>query len=311
MSSKIISELVAASGVDIDADGNYADVVTVIADAISELPDDKWNALSDDAADYYNDVSTALNKKKPVPAPSDWEEPKAATRGRAKRGADAEQWEPKVGAVVKLTNTRDQDFIGEILEMDDDTIVLEVGGEEKEFARKRVKSVGPAKAPDAEVSKTPEVVSEPKVGATVTVTNSRDVSYTGKVVEMDDDTIVLEVDGQEKEFIRKKLKACVVAGAKSDAKQPRASKAEDKDDGKSGTKSDAKQPRASKADNGGVSVTGRMRQLICDDFDLKVEDVAKQLTKEGLVFRDNTLALTFAETHKIIACLRDAGKLKK
>ncbi len=311
MSSKIISELVAASGVDIDADGNYADVVTVIADAISELPDDKWNALSDDAADYYNDVSTALNKKKPVPAPSDWEEPKAATRGRAKRGADAEQWEPKVGAVVKLTNTRDQDFIGEILEMDDDTIVLEVGGEEKEFARKRVKSVGPAKAPDAEVSKTPEVVSEPKVGATVTVTNSRDVSYTGKVVEMDDDTIVLEVDGQEKEFIRKKLKACVVAGAKSDAKQPRASKAEDKDDGKSGTKSDAKQPRASKADNGGVSVTGRMRQLICDDFDLKVEDVAKQMTKEGLVFRDNTLALTFAETHKIIACLRDAGKLKK
>lgn len=308
MSSKIISELVAASGVDTDADGHYAEVMPKIADAISELPDDKWNALSDDAADYYNDVSTALNKKKPVPAPSDWEEPKATTRGRAKRGADAEQWEPKVGAVVKLTNTRDQDFIGEILEMDDDTIVMDVAGAEKEFARKRVKSVGPAKAPDAEVSKTPEVVSEPKVGATVTVTNSRDVSYTGKVVEMDDDAIVLEVDGQEKEFIRKKLKACTVAGG---AKGKESTKSEDKDDGKSSTKSDAKQPRASKADNGGVSVTGRMRQLICADFDLKVEDVAKQLAKEGLVFRENTLALTFAETHKIIACLRDAGKLKK
>ena len=69
-------------------------------------------------------------------------------------------------------------------------------------------------------------------------------------------------------------------------------------------------PRASAKANGGVSVTTRIRELIAGDLTMSKGEVGKQLRTEGLEFRDNTLDLTYAETHKVVTAMRDAGQLK-
>lgn len=52
-----------------------------------------------------------------------------------------------------------------------------------------------------------------QVGDTVTVTTNRDKVYTGEVIEIDKEVIVLDVDGKEKEFEHDSLKSIEIEGA--------------------------------------------------------------------------------------------------
>lgn len=54
----------------------------------------------------------------------------------------------------------------------------------------------------------------------------------------------------------------------------------------------------------------RIRELIIGDLKMTQDEISKVLKKEGLEFRDNTLALNYTEAHKLIEMLRVAGKLK-
>lgn len=58
---------------------------------------------------------------------------------------------------------------------------------------------------------------KPKKGDVVTVTTSRDKVYTGTIVELDDEGLVLDVDGQDVELDHAKIKTVMaVGGAKSE-----------------------------------------------------------------------------------------------
>lgn len=314
--SKIQQELSAATGVSKKRGQDDQEFFKALAKAASELPDAAWNRLSNEAQDWFNDAADQMNTKKEIanfPDAEDAEdaEPEAPTATR-RRGAAKE--EPvatgaKVGDVVTILTKRKTTVTGKIIELDDEVVVVDSDGKDVEIARDRIESMklagakpGRRKSADDE----PEVpaVAEPKVGDQITAVTARDKEYSGKVIEVEDDSVVIEDSaGDEVELVPSKLKSLIVT---SPPATPSRRKSADADDVPPATR----QKRTSARDNGGVSATVRMRELIVDDMNAKVEDIGKALTKEGIQFRDNTLNLVYADTHKLLKILKDKKLIK-
>jgi len=139
----------------------------------------------------------------------------------------------------------------------------------------------------------------------------RGKEYVGKIVEMDDEVLVLKTDGGEEELARDRVETIKLVGGKAEKEEPKASgrrssKAEDKggDDDKGGDE------KAKRSSNNGVSVGTRIKEIIADDIEATEADVAKILKKEGLEFRENTLKLNYVDCHKFLDVLK-AKKLLK
>ena len=289
--------------------------------AVSDLSDKDWDALGKEAQDWFNAAADAKNAKAKTlpdfPDLEEQEEPKTSRRSSAK---DKDE-EPKTTGTkeidvakvkakmaVKVVTKRGKEFTGVVAEVDDEVLVLKMGnGDEEEVSVDRIQVVF---ALDTAGEKDDEPADPIKVGAQVIVTTKRGKEVKGKIVEMDDDVIVLKTDEGEEELDRSRIGAIEVTGGgkvKDDepaAKTSRRSSAkdEDKDDGK------AKRTRSS--NEGGVSVGQRIKELIADDLEATEAEIGKKLTKEGLEFRENTLKLNYADAHKFIEILKAKKMLK-
>lgn len=323
--SKIQKELSAATEVTKKRGQDDQEFLKALAKGTSDLDDAAWNKLSTEAQDWFNEAADAMNKKQAIPGFPDAEkEEKAEGPAPRRRGAAKEEdpAEPKVGDQVKIVTKRKKTVEGKIVEIDKDIVVVEADGEEVEIARDRIDTMEVATA-EAKSSRRkaaddePEApaVAEPKVGDSITAVTARDKEYSGEVIEVEEDLVVIkDADGEELELTPSKLKSLVIKAA--EVKSSRRKAADDGDEPSTrGAKKEEpaagdKPKRTSAKDNGGVSATGRMRELIIDDMDAKVEDIAKVLKKEGIQYRDNTLALVYADVHKLLAILKSKKLIK-
>ena len=325
--SKIQQELAAATEVTKKRGQDEQEYMKALVKATSDLADADWNKLSVEAQDWFNEAADAVNQKNPIAGFPDAEPPaedKPSRRRAAKeepKEEPADPVDPEVGDIVKIVTKRNKTIEGKVIEIDEEVVVVESDGEELEVARDRIDTITVAEPPE-EKSKTrsrkaadeePEdpVVAEPKEGDSITAVSARDKEYSGEVIEIGDDLIVIkDAQGEELELTPSKLKSLVIHAA--EVKSGRRKAADDSDDaGDPKPRSKKEEPagsgkpkRTSTKDNGGVSATGRMRELILDDMDAKVEDIAKLLNKEGIQYRPNTLSLVFADVHKLLSLMK-------
>lgn len=331
--SKIQAELAEATELKKKATESEQDFKKRIVRAVSDLDDAEWEKLSEPAQNWFNEAADLLNQKKDLPDFPDAEKPAGRTRakkdadeapakGKAKDEDEASA-DPAVGDVVTITTKRGKVSEGKVVEIDDTTLVVETDGEEVEFDRGRLESVvvkadeKPAtksrrKSAEDEEEQAP-AVAEPAVGDQIVAITGKGKEVKGKVIELEDDLIVVDDGTDELELVPSKLKSLTIVKDEAPAKGKR--KSADADEapaaGKGKAKDeDPKPKRATAKENGGVSATGRMRELICEDPNLSKEDLSKQLKKEGLQFRDNTLDLVYADVQKIISILKGMKKLK-
>lgn len=313
--SKIQKELATATDLSTKRGEDRQEYLARLMKAVSELGDKDWDGLSKEAQDWFNDAADAKNAKAkslpdfPDAAPADEPEEKEAPKTR--RGAAKEEpAKPKVGVVAKVTTKRGKSSTGTIVELDDEVVVLKMGdGTEEEFDRSRVESIELAsEVKGGKAAKEDEPEDDPiKVGANVTVTTKRGKEVTGKIVELDDEVIVLDVDGKDEEFARDRVES--IKPVKAAKGKPAADDGEDEDKPKTrrgAAKDDAgeddKPKRSSNA--AGVSVGTRIKELIADDLSATEEQIGKQLKKEGIEFRENTLKLQFTDCHKFLDILK-------
>lgn len=282
------------------------DYMKRLAVAVGELSEDEWKKLPVEAQDWYNSAADAIEAKKEIPGYPDEAKAETTTRRRGGSEAKAEPYKPKKGDQVNITTKRGKAFTGvTIADVDGDVIVLDDDTELALDKIETIEQVGGGKASAA--SDEPK---DPGVGDTVEVVTARGKTIVGNVVEMDDDSMVLkDTTGEEHELLKEKLKSVKVKVDNSSAA------ASDKPATKTSAKSepaaaDGDKKKITRADNGGVSATQRMRELICANLEAKKDDVAANLKKEGLEFKQSTLDLVYADSHKLIGILRDLKKLK-
>lgn len=314
--SKIQAELLKATDLSTKRGEDRQDFLGRLMKEVAALDDKGWDNLSKAAQDWFNDAADAKNAKaKVLPDFPDAEaeaveEEKTKTRRGSKAEPEAEApAKPKVGMVAKITTKRGKSATGTIVELDDEVVVIKLGdGTEEEFARDRVESIEVASSGKAAKQEEPEA--DPiAVGAEVTVTTKRGKSVTGKIVELDDEVIVLDVDGKDEEFARDRVETITPVKGKGK-----------KDDGEEKTKTrrGAADADADKGDDkpkrssnpAGVSVGTRIKELIAEDFEATEEEIGKALKKEGIEFRENTLGLQFKDCHKFIEILKKMKKIK-
>ena len=347
--SKIKSELIEVTGVKEKRGEDEQDFLDRMVVSVSELSDQDWDGLSEDAQAWFNDAAEAKNKKKDItgfpeekpartsrtskadpepepekpargrraakaePEPED--KPARGRRAAAKEEPELEEYEPEVGDFVTITTKRGKASTGEVVEVDDDLIVI-IDAEddaELEFSRSKVESVVKncdafkTGAEDDGESGDDDIA----VGSMVVATTKRGKVYTGEVIELDAEVIVIDVDGDEEELDIDKLKSLVLAKADPEpepekpARTSRSAKAKADPDDKP-----ARAPKVTAADNGGLSVTLVIREVILDNVESSAEEVHKILTKKKLVFKDPTFKLIYSEVHRIIDMLKERKMFK-
>lgn len=319
--SKIKAELVKATELSVKRDEDKQDFLARLMVGIAELSDDAWEELTEPARQWYNAAAEAKNaKKKSLPdfpdADAEEAEPeKAATPRRGAKVEDKEEAKPtkaKVGMTLVAVTKRGKTATGKCVEVDEDTVVLDVDGEDVEFTRDRLESLTEAKVASAPVED--DEPAEPiKVGVEVKLVNKRGKVFTGKIVEMDEDVVVLDIDGADMEFSRDRVESMEAVGGGKPKAEPEktstrrgASPAEKDNDGDEGKAPE----KAKRVSNEGISIGQRIKELIADDLDATVEDIAKALKKEKIEFKENTLGLNYKDAHKFIEVLRAKKMLK-
>lgn len=283
-----------------------------LALGVQKLGDDDWNKLDSAAQDWFNKAADAIEAKRDIPAFPDM--PQAEAQATRRRGAAAEpaatpftSKDAKKGDTVVVTTKRGRTIQGRVVQADAQGLVLEDDeGRDVELDHDKIEVItlagGNAAAPVV-----PDVA---EVGDTVQVTTKRGKVVMGNIKELTDKDIVLvDAAGEIHEFDLDRLdggitvKVKAAAGGRAPAKTEPAAKT-------TPVAEAAKPPRASTAANGGVSVTGRIRELIADDLTSTKEAISAQMKKEGLEFKQATLDLTYGDMHKIIGVLRDRKVIK-
>ena len=313
--SKIEKELTGATEVSAKRGEERQDYLKRLAKAVNELDDKAFNALSEEADAWVNSAFDALEAKEDILDFPDAVQEEAPTGRRRRGGGDEapakEDAEPKVGDTVKVVTKRDKTLEGKVLEIDDTTLVIKTEDGEEELTRSRLASITVLGGGKSKGKADDEPVDPVKVGAKVTVVTKRDREFTGEIVELDGDVIVLDVDGKDKELDREDIKSIALVGAKASS---RSSKAEDKgEDAKpSGRgRSSAKASDGDDKPSAGIRIRQLCVEMYKEDGKLPpVADVAKALAKEGYEAKDNTVALNYAEASKMFNIIKEAGLLK-
>ncbi len=295
-------------------DMDRQDILKLVLKGANALSDKDFGNLSDEAADWCNAASDAINAKaKELPEFPDFEAPEAGGSRRRRAAADdkgddsptgtKEITDAKKGQVVRIVTKRGKDVSGTVVEIDKEVIVLKTGdGDEQEFDRDRIEKMygldtsGGSKGDD-------EPVDPIKKGATVTVVTKRGKEATGEIVEIDDSIIVLLVGKEEQEFDRDRVESITPVKAKGDEKPAGRRRAAADDKG-----GDGKSTRSSNAE--GVSVGTRIKELLAEDLDMTMEEIGKKLDKEGIAYKENTLQLNYRDCTKFLEVLKAAKRLK-
>jgi len=318
--SKIQKELCDATEIDPKRDeSRQSFLVRLAAAAANQLPDALWDKLSPAAQDWVNDAADAANAKKELSDFPDVEPPAESSSGRRRVSGStpvaSAPFEPKVKDDVKVTTKRGSVITGKIVEMDKEVMVLQTpAGKEEEVLRDRIEKVEPLAGGAADPAE--EGPRDPVKGDVVTIVTKRGKKVTGDLVSISAEEIVIKVDGAEEDYLRDRVESIKIEGGKSSQGTASGStRRASSDAGSSNDSADSKasEPadgRRTRASNGSVSVGTRIRELIIENMGATQEDISKTLKKEGLEFRDNTLALNYTEAHKMLELLKKAGKLK-
>ena len=320
--SKICAELMKAGDLEHKKGESHDDLVTRIVKTVGDLPDKQWAAISEPAQKWFNKAATAYNDKETLPDFPDAEkdEKKDEGGGRVRTrasgdGAAASEYTPKLKDMVRVTNKRGKVYEGKLVEMDKNELVVATADGEEAIDRDRIEKIEPLDDKPSRGRSEPEDPPEPGVGDDVTITTSRDKVVNGKIKEMTDDTIVLELaDGSIDDFSRDRLKSVVVKASQQGKSSGRGESSSGGSSRATSSKEDPpkdeKKSRTTKADNGGVSATVRIRELIADDIDAAKEKIHKKAKDEGLEFKDNTFDLIFSDCHKFLKMLKERKLIK-
>jgi len=224
--------------------------------------------------------------------------------GKPEEGADLE---PQVGDFVTLTTKRNAVITGNVVEITDEVVVLDVDGKEAEYDRARVASivVETDSGPDGEDAGNDDAGNDdapPVVGDYIKAVTKRNKEVEGKVVEIDENILIIDVDGADVEVDMDTAKSLEIV--KDEVKATGRSRRGATDEKKGAAKPEEKKTKTTKADNGGVSVGLRMRQVICENPDDKVEAINKLLEKEGLSFKEATLKIVYKDVHVVFDLLK-------
>lgn len=96
-----LGALAAAAKVEPEKNETFPDFVPRVLDAVSKLPDEKFEALPEAVQTYYNDCAAATNDNKPFPEPPKVKGGKAAAAEASKEAASAEEKPAKAKAQKK------------------------------------------------------------------------------------------------------------------------------------------------------------------------------------------------------------------
>lgn len=313
---EIGTELVKASAVKRTEGEEEQSFLSRIVRKIAALDNDEWEALSAAAQSWYNDAAEAMNKKKDIDGfeddapkrrtapPAEEEAPKArGTKAKDPEPEDDEPAAPVVGDTVKVTNDKGEKFKGVVTEIDEKNLVMDVDGEEEVFRIAKLKDVqvvGGKKA-EAKEEEAPKA-KDPEIGDEVEVTLKDGEIKAGKLLELDEKNVVIEIDGEEEPFRMSKVASIAVKAGK--AAKPAAKKeapAEDEPKAKTTTKA--------KKDPDVKPATIAAREVICANLSKDKTAIAKMLEKQGVDIKGSTLDITFSDTHKTVGILRDLGLL--
>lgn len=334
--SKIQQELAKASEVDPKRGESITDegYIKRLIVGVGKLSDAAWNKLSEPAQDWFNIAADKVNANKAPPvypdAEPEPEEEKPRTRTRAKaepeaeetKPAKAEPYEPEKGHKVKAVTKRGKEYEGTVVDPDDKgELVLLVGDEEMGIDLERIDTITRLDKPESEQKSRRRAAepdeddgpADPEVSDTVEIKTKRGKILMGNIVEIDDKVVVIKTAaGDEEEFDKDRIESIVVKVKNAGKK---ASKAEKDDEPKTKSRAKAgddgeKEKRTSKDDNGGVSVTLRARELICDNPDASKEEIVKLMKKEALEFKETTVGMIHADCHKMFKLLRERKMMK-
>lgn len=332
--SAIQKELTKLLDIDPPKRGDRQEFLVKLIKGVSGLSDQAWDDLSAEAQAWFNAAVDAKNAKaKELPDFPDLEAEAEAdpddkpTRRRSKADED----EPSKGGTnvdidvkdleekmpVTVVTTRGKEYTGHVSEIGKDFFVVKAGdGNETEIDFDRVKTlttIGKAKEdekPSGRRSKADDEPADPiKVGVEVKLVTKRGKEATGKIVELDDEVIVLKTKDGDEEFDRTRVESVTPIGGKAkedDKPASRRGKADDKDKGDD----KGKEGRTRSSNPEGVSVSQRISELILDDLGASEEAIGKQLKKEGIEFRENTLNLNYKATHKLLDLIKSRKMLK-
>jgi len=320
--SKIQKELIKATRIDVGAHAVRNDFLREMVVNVGALPDDEWEGLSTEAQDWFNGAADTENanaaavktnraaKPKDIPDFPDAvaeQEPEAKTTRRRGSATQEVKSAVAVGSNVKVVTKRGKEYLGRVVELDADVMVLEVDGAEVELDRARLETTEVFHG-DAKPGKQDQPADEPagdplKVGTAVVLETKRGAEVAGKIVEVDDEVIVLDVAGDEKEYRRDRVESVKVA---SSSGTPQVSS-------RRGAPAPAEKepdPKSKRVVNEGVSIGQRIKELIADDLSATEEDIGKKLKAEKMEFKENTLSLNFKDAHKFVEILRKKKMLK-
>lgn len=299
--SKIAQELIDATDLSNVRNETAALFAARLVKAVHALPEADWDRLGQPAQDWFNAaVDAKNNKEEELPGFPDIEAAEEQATPR-RRGAAAEERLIKVGDTATVKNKRGREVTGEVLELSATLIVLKGPEGEEEFSMDRVESVhvnhGTAGQQEDE-PRAPEI----EVGATVALKTLRGREVEGKVIELTDDMIVLDVDGKEEEFNRERVDTIAVKGGTKPAGRPRGGSAA------AGGAEDGKPRRSSNP--AGVSAGQRTREIMAEHKDISEADVGKMLKAEKIEFKDSSLRMNYGDNKKFLEALAEHKRLK-
>lgn len=324
MSSKIQQELEKATGVSQESGEGKQTYYKALAKAVNKLSDKDFDALSKGAQDWFNDAADNAEAKRDIPDFPDEQEDEAPTRRRRSAEADddepkAKEYVPTKGDKVNITTKRGKVFAGvTFVEIEDDKLIVykdDEGEADTPLEGAKIEPVDPPKEETASRRRSSkddadDTPADPKVGDTVEVTNKRGKIYVGILKEDDGEIIVLETVGGDVEDIVKANVTKVVVKHSPKATEKDEPKTTRRGDAKDADSSDGKAKKTTKDDNGGASISDIVNETIVDNLDEPVEFILKKMTKDGVVFREDTAKLNYKQAYKLIAKLR-AAKLMK
>lgn len=279
---------------------------------VTSLPDKDWDELEPETQDWANTQADAINAgAKTVADFPDLKPAEPETSGRRRstardddKGAitgtkEIDPAKAKVKTALKVVTKRGKELSGVVVEVDKDVLVLKLGnGDEEELDISRIEK---AYVLDTDGAGDGDAADPIKVGATVTVVTKRGKEITGKITELDDEVMVLKTADGEEEVDRSRVESVKVASSGEGRSAGRRA---------SGAQAEPPEDKKTRSSNAGVSVGQRIKELIAEDLEATIEDIDKQLTKEGLEYKDSSLRMNYTDCHKFLDALRAAKRLK-
>lgn len=328
MSSKIEKEIAEATGVK-PGRGSRNDYLLSLCKAVAGLDDKAWNALSSDAQDWYDEAIKVVNAgaKEPCPdfkdaAPAEEPRGRSRTRVREEDEPEAGPYAPKVGDRVNITTARGKNYDDvEVIEVIDKEDILAFKDGDKEIEVSLSKSTvvpassgdnPPEEEPEAGTAFDPDGFKYAEVGDTIWFKTKRGAEKMGKVTDVDKEGFAVEyADGEKDDFAWGRIDECIIK-VKGTVAEPEPSRGRQRASAEAEKpKADEKGTRTRSSNAEGVSVSGRIRELMIENPGLSLEALEKALTKEKLEFKPATVKLNWTEAGKWMVTLEKMGRLKK